>query len=195
MFNLQYSALKNAIGEEGAGVLSDCEAELNHQGPVEFGGPVKFDQPPIGIAPNYIEGVLSDDLSANGYITQIYNGQLVSKNGAISNRDTTIRLSGRSIQETFTLPAGIRFGAAWNGTDWCILWPLHLHLYIEGELSEDLLADDTIAITLTWDGVNYNSELDGKGVRSGKTIPSGARYGARWNGTNYTVIWVNVCDT
>lgn len=195
MFNLQYSALKKSVGDETAGILADCEAELNHQGPVEFGGPVKFDQPPIGIAPNYIEGILTEDLSANHYITQIYNGQLVSKNNLISQgRDTTIRLSGRAIQETFTIPAGARFGAAFNGLDWCLLWPLHLHLYIEGTLSDDLVSDGALPISLTWEGIPYNTYLDGKAVRSGKSIPSGSRYGARWNGSTYTVIWVNVCD-
>lgn len=190
MFNLQYSALKKSVGDETARILSECEAELNHQGPVEFGGPVKFDQPPIGIAPNYIEGVLSADLVKDGFIVQIVNGQFISKNNLITGSNTAIRLSGRAIQEDFTILSGTPFGACWNGTDWTMVWPLVGPLYIEGELTGDLASGATRSEHIN---DNYYT-INGKAIRSGRSISTGAKFGARWNGTDYTMIWANECD-
>jgi hypothetical protein len=58
--------------------------------------------------------------------------------------------------------------------------------YVEGTLGSDLASGGTQVVD--------TRTISGKAIRALYEIPSGATFGAIWNGTNYTLIWANQCE-
>jgi hypothetical protein len=149
MFGLQapklkqmLSGLPSGIGEALAGIIGDCESELQHSGPVELSGPVTFgdkaystqDRSGQSIGQNE-SNLLWDASTRTSYmsladsvirtlVTQIFSIYTLA---ADLNADATVTAGGKTysglfIRDTFKLASGTTVGAINGGAGiWYII--------------------------------------------------------------------------